>query len=238
MCFSRCGGGNWDEFLAKVLRGDNGKYAAGQPSYENQEEEPILRSWLGRGLTRAMLRKWAIVWDKVAGAMRIPCFSEQMEEIGCMWRSPEGVEPKYRYQTGMRKGQILFGLWRLPQVLPKLVLVEGPLDALWVQEAGWPAVAILGSSVSDYQAALALKRGVRKVILCFDNDEAGKRAEEQATRLFRREGLWVLRVQLPRQYKDIQEVPIQRVPKLLAHPELCVNGTGFIAPRFKRWARR
>jgi DNA primase len=55
-----------------------------------------------------------------------------------------------------------------------LIVVEGPFKVYHLAQAGFPAaVAILGSSMSDEQAAMLTETG-RRVLLMFDGDEAGQ----------------------------------------------------------------
>ena len=62
-----------------------------------------------------------------------------------------------------------------------LVVCEGPLDALALQRRGINATATIGSSVSPRQAEiLSSFRG--KIILGYDNDEAGQRGIEKFDR--------------------------------------------------------
>jgi DNA primase len=184
-----------------------------------------------------MFAKWGVSWDEERGAMRLPLYDEVGEEVTALWRYPNGVSPKYRYPRGFERAGTLFGLWRLPSPLGRITLVEGPLDAVWAQEIGEPAVAILGSSLSSRQVDLLRQRDVRQVRLCFDNDEAGKNATFAATKLLRAAGLWVYRVLLPEKYKDVQEVPHEQLAAVLARAQLCVNGVGIIHPRYQRWQK-
>ena len=55
-----------------------------------------------------------------------------------------------------------------------LVICEGPLDAISLQIQGVNATCTMGCSVSDYQVE-ALKEFDGKIIIGYDNDEAGKR---------------------------------------------------------------
>ena len=196
---------------------------------------PVLKSLLERGFTREMFEKWDVVWDEDRGAMRIPIMSKRGDLQGRIWRYPEGVNPKYKYETGFQRSETLYGLWRLGTVVTDVVLVEGPLDAIWVQEAGLSGLAILGSSLSETQAQIVRRLKAKRVLLCFDNDPAGSLAAQKATGLLKQYGCWVYRVKLGKRWNDIQEVPIDKVPKILANIELSVNGSGMIHHKFKRW---
>ncbi len=236
-CYSRCGGGDWMEFVERIRQ--DKQYAPlgeAEPAPE-KPKTPILKSLLKRGFTRDMLAKWSIQWDEEHGAMRLPIMDKKGEKQGHIYRYPEGVEPKYRYEQGFQRSETLYGLWRLSTAVTSVVLVEGPLDAIWVQEAGWDGLAILGSSLSEAQAKIVYNLKPRRVLLCFDNDPAGTIASQKAAGLLKASGCWVYRVKLPERWKDIQEVPNDRVDNILKNVEMSVNGKGMIHSKYKRWSR-
>jgi DNA primase len=84
--------------------------------------------------------------------------------------------PRYRWPEGFPKSRVVYGLsqaLQTPQDQP-LIVVEGPFKVYHLAQAGFPAaVAILGSSMSDEQAAMLTETG-RRVLLMFDGDEAGQ----------------------------------------------------------------
>lgn len=235
ICYAGCGGGDWISFVERVRR---------DPEYAPLEElkpvpeissKPVLKSLLERHFTREILAKWGIEWDPKMGAMRLPVYNRKGGDEGSIWRYPEGIHPKYRYAVGFSRNKVLYGVWRLPAHVPQIVLVEGPLDAIWVQEAGIPAVAILGSSLSEQQAQLVYELRPARVLLCFDNDEAGYKARQQAVPLLQKQGCWVYKTRLPKNVKDIQEVPNAKVASVIENAELCVNGKGLVHPKYRRW---
>ncbi len=62
------------------------------------------------------------------------------------------------------------------------ILCEGYMDVITLHQAGFPtAVASLGTAFTEEQARI-IKKYVNQVILCYDNDEAGRRATEKAIR--------------------------------------------------------
>jgi 5S rRNA maturation endonuclease (ribonuclease M5) len=58
----------------------------------------------------------------------------------------------------------------------EVVLNEGSLDSVKVWQAGIPALAQYGSSITRDQIKLLMRLGVRSVILMYDNDKGGKAA--------------------------------------------------------------
>ncbi len=232
-CFTEGKGGDFMTLLGQLKR--DGRFVEGAPEPYKATKQPMLKSWADRGFTSEMLVRWGIIWDEDIHAMKIPVLTEDGDPLANIWRAPEGVEPKYRYDSGFAKSEVLFGLWRLSNPLTKIVLVEGPLDAVWVQSVDIACVAILGSDLSDDQVDLLSKRSVRKVVLCFDNDAAGVQATYDARHALRRSGMYVYQVHLPGRYKDVQEAPREEVADLVGNAEIIISKKGTVHPRFKRW---
>lgn len=74
----------------------------------------------------------------------------------------------------MKKGESLFG-WHTYRRGP-LVVVESPIDAVRLASYGHAAVATMGSFVTDTQ--LSYLAGADRLVLAFDNDDAGDHATE------------------------------------------------------------
>ena len=60
-----------------------------------------------------------------------------------------------------------------------IIVAEGYMDVIAIAEAGWPAVAPLGTALTEQQLGL-LWRSQDTPILCFDGDRAGKSAAYRA----------------------------------------------------------
>lgn len=57
----------------------------------------------------------------------------------------------------------------------RIVLVEGPIDALWMIQNGIPAFSILGTgNWSGHKRDLLIANNIKKVLICMDGDEAGR----------------------------------------------------------------
>ena len=111
---------------------------------------------------------------------RVVAFSGRV--LGDASHSEHKAEPKYLNSPEtplFRKREVLFAY---PEAKARLregraILVEGLFDALALHQLGFEeSVAVLGSSLSEEQALLLKKQGVRAVYLAFDRDEAGRRA--------------------------------------------------------------
>jgi DNA primase len=109
------------------------------------------------------------------GRVVIPIRNENNELLAYAGRSVDGAEPKYRFPTGFRKSQVLFNLNRAClSGQETAVVVEGFFDAMKVRQAGHRnVVALMGSTISDQQAAL-LATHFSRAVLMLDGDQAGR----------------------------------------------------------------
>lgn len=87
----------------------------------------------------------------------------------------------------------------------KLILVEGYMDVIALHQAGFTnAIACLGTAFTNEQANL-LSRYADEIIICYDNDEAGKTATARALGVLGKTGL-KLRVVRMEGGKDADEI--------------------------------
>lgn len=87
----------------------------------------------------------------------------------------------------------------------KLILVEGYMDVIALHQAGFTnAIACLGTAFTNEQANL-LSRYAEEIIICYDNDEAGKTATARALGVLSKTGL-KLRVVRMAGGKDADEI--------------------------------
>ena len=87
----------------------------------------------------------------------------------------------------------------------KLILVEGYMDVIALHQAGFTnAIACLGTAFTSEQANL-LSRYADEIIICYDNDEAGRTATQRALGVLGKTGL-KLRVVRMDGGKDADEI--------------------------------
>lgn len=121
-----------------------------------------------RHLTRAAVDHYGVRWDKARRTWVLPIRDIDGVLMGFQFRA-KGVE--INAPTNMKKSQTLFGvsLWL---DVPRIAVVESPLDAVRLYSVGIPAVASMGAYVSDEQISI-LTREYREVVLALDSDKAG-----------------------------------------------------------------
>lgn len=79
----------------------------------------------------------------------------------------------------------------------QLILAEGYMDVIALNQAGFEnAVATLGTALTPQQADL-IRRYADEVIICYDSDEAGRKASDRAISLLRNAGVKVRVISIP-----------------------------------------
>jgi DNA primase len=151
---------------------------------------PYLRQ---RGIKEATAKDFGVGLfsgkGSMSGRLVIPICNDKAELVAYAGRSLDDSEPKYKLPAGFHKGLVLFNYHRVlkeVEARTAIVLVEGFFDCMKVVQAGFPAVALMGSSLSEAQEEL-LTGDFERVILMLDGDEAGRSgADTIAARLCRK----------------------------------------------------
>jgi DNA primase len=183
-------------------RGQNG--APGQPEREC-EAVPTRNKPLGFRLTldpkhpylaaRGLSPELALLFGlgfcakgSMAGRVCIPIENVEGELVAYAGRwvgsdaeLPEGEE-KYKLPKGFHKALELWNLHRVRHC-KHFILVEGYFGAMRLHGLRLPAVALMGSSLSDEQVALLREHcpALRFVTIMLDGDEAGQKAVDIIT---------------------------------------------------------
>ncbi|MGM0441476.1 MAG: DNA primase [Elusimicrobiota bacterium] len=127
------------------------------------------------------------LYDKFQNRIMFPIFDERGDIKGFGGRVvDDDDQPKYlnTAQTEVfEKKKILYGLYQGKDQIRKtgkLVLLEGYMDVISAYQNGIPfVVAALGTALTS-QHVYKLKHWVDDIIICFDYDEAGKKATVRA----------------------------------------------------------
>lgn len=140
--------------------------------------------WEDRGFTPETVEMFELgnspISDDYGKFVTIPLRNDRGELLGVIKRYlGENVELRYRYPKGFKRSINLFASWKVAedQDIDTVILTEGSIDAIKCWQAGYPALAIYGSSVSSKQIAALKELGIKNVVLFFDNDKAGKECE-------------------------------------------------------------
>ena len=142
--------------------------------------------------------------------MVIPIHEPEGMRVGWVKRRPQGMSPKYLFSKGLQKKHILFGMNHIEKYRNSLCVTEGALDAMWLEQNGFNSVALLGVFLSTIQERLIIENVKQEIILCLDNDEAGRAATNAIHKRLSKQTL-VSTINLPNGYKDVQDVKDKKI---------------------------
>jgi DNA primase len=142
-------------------------------------------------------------YDRFRNRAVFPIANESGKVVAFGARSLDGSEPKYLNSPETpiyQKSRTLYGLSWAKEASRKesrLVLMEGYLDVARALEGGTPeAIATCGTALTPAHARL-IRRFAERVVVNFDQDEAGQKAAQKSLDLLASEGLTVSVVTLP-----------------------------------------
>lgn len=164
---------------------------------------------LSKGYTReemsegflAMKSEKGGYYDAFRNRVMFPIIDTAGNVIAFGGRVLDDSKPKYRNSTDtpvFKKSYNLFALnFARMSCSEEIILCEGYMDVIALHSAGFTnAVATLGTAITSEQARL-MKRYTKKVIICYDADEAGQKATQKAIRLLEEVGLAVSVIKIP-----------------------------------------
>tara|TARA_R110002020_G_scaffold447942_2_gene660536 strand:- start:238 stop:1101 length:864 start_codon:yes stop_codon:yes gene_type:complete len=231
ICFAGCGQGSLYSFLMKYL---HISYDEVQQRILNTEASfnldmfdefipdedamvevdfPFTRGYVpewifDRGFDKSTLRKW----DCGLGpydSLVIPIKDLSSTLVGWVTRR-QNITPKYLYSKGLKKSRLLFGQQFLKAPTSFVCITEGSLDTMWLDQHGFSSVALLGASISQVQQELTLQIPTEELVLCLDNDEAGRIGLQKAMTCLSK-NFMVSYVKLPKEYKDVQDIRDEKI---------------------------
>lgn len=192
------------QYLEK--RGTNSKMIEGfELGYAPNSWEATGKALLDKGFSLDMLVQSGLIikkddggwYDRFRDRLMFPVHDHMGRVVGFSARSldPEAKSAKYinTPETPIyHKGKLLYGLYQARDAIRKrdyAVLVEGNLDVISLHQKGvLNTVAPLGTGLTTDHVNL-IKRFTRRILIVFDNDEAGEKATLRTIETGLREGL-------------------------------------------------
>lgn len=171
------------------------------------ESPRAMRYFGGRNITEESVRKFKLGFSEKQDMVTIPVAAPDGVTVGFVGRSVEGKD--FKNTPGLPKSKVLFNLHRVKSS-PNVYVVESSFDAIRLDQCGFPAVATLGSNVSNTQIEL-LQKYFNEVIVIADNDEAGGNMK---TRIIEKIGSRASVIQLDKKYKDIGDMDDSAIKEL------------------------
>lgn len=151
--------------------------------------EDALKRWhfpatwaLDRGFKKSTIEAFDLGYDPLDNYGTIPVRNIEGELVGVIKRFMDpDIFPRYKYPKHFRRTANIFASWMVAEdERDHVVICEGSLDAMKVWQAGYPAIAVFGSSINPSQIRVLRSLGIGRVTLFFDNDKAGRKTTQQA----------------------------------------------------------
>lgn len=129
-----------------------------------------------RGFTMDTLQFFKV--GRLGNYIVVPVFDEKFRLVGFTRRDVRKDAARKYIDADLPKKFILFNLQNA-KAYDIVVVVEGPLDALKVHQAGFPnVVSVMSGNLTKYQEEL-LRRNFDSIIIFTDNDSAGRELGNQ-----------------------------------------------------------
>ena len=141
-------------------------------------------------------------YDAFRGRVMFPIIDVSGNVIAFGGRATDNeVKPKYKNSSDTpiyKKTRHVYALnFARHACEESLILCEGYMDVIALHSAGFTnAIATLGTAITQDQARL-MSRYTKKVIICYDSDEAGQKAASKALKVIGDVGLDVRVVAVP-----------------------------------------
>ena len=175
------------------------------------------------------------IYDKFRARLMLPVIDVRGDVAGFTSRILPGEEGAKYLNTPetmvFHKGRLIYALnFARRTKRPNLVLVEGNIDVITLHQAGFDnVVATMGTALTEEHARI-LARYTRELVLCYDNDAAGKQSTDRVLNILKNANLEVRVLQLPNAY-DAEGRPVKQDPDDFVKKfgpaafEKCLNGS-------------
>ncbi len=153
------------------------------------------------------------VYDKFRDRLMFPVIDVRGDVLGFSGRAlNDDQEPKYLNSPEtpvFSKRRILYGMHLAKNTKRgSMLLVEGNVDVVTLHQAGFDnAVASMGTALTTEQTRL-ISRYAKEIVICYDNDPAGKKATDRALELLKNSEFTVKVLRLPDRIVDGKAVKI------------------------------
>ena len=156
--------------------------------------------------------KGGSVYDKFRKRLIFPVIDVRGDVVAFGGRIVDKNDPGAKYMNSPEtiiysKRRVLYGLnLAKKSKRENIILVEGNIDVVMLHQAGFDnACASMGTALTSEQLQL-LSRYTKELVLCYDNDDAGKIATQKALTLLNNTDFQVKVLELPKRLVDGQYI--------------------------------
>ncbi len=181
---------------------DNIVSLASDTIFESSDDSDIARKYLTekRGISDDAIRKFQVGYvpvrarHRLSGRIILPIKDMSGQNIALTTRLITNQSSlQSHWHESFPKNKYFYGMKEcLNNIIKKrkVIIVEGQFDAIRLYDSGIPvAVATLGSAISIYQLSRLIQLS-DDIFLCFDNDDAGRKATSRVFSLLKKYQLW------------------------------------------------
>jgi 5S rRNA maturation endonuclease (ribonuclease M5) len=173
-----------------------------------------------RGIEEIYQRALKIGYDPEKKAVSFPIFDKNGTLVNIKFRSVKSKIFWYWNNNPVRDHLYLLDLV-MKKKSKKVWLVESEIDAITLFKNGFPAIAVMGGSLTKKQKRLLIDSGIETLVLATDNDKQGNRLKRSIHSQLG--GLMnIEEMSFPEQYKDVNDIPTD---ELLYYAENTVEHT-------------
>ena len=180
--------------------------------------DSLITAMTAKGFTKAELLAAGLavrnnqgrLYDKFRNRLMFPVIDVRGDVVGFGGRVLDKSEPKYMNTPETitySKRRILYGINLAKKTKrSNFILCEGNIDVITLHQAGFDnAVASMGTALTTEQTRL-LSRYTKELVLCYDNDNAGRTATQKAIDLLNNSEFTVKVLNIPNRIVDGQPV--------------------------------
>ena len=158
-----------------------------------------------RKLTSDVISKFKIKYDPNSQCIIFPVWDEN---DNLLFLTSRNVNYKYYHLPKDVEKPIYLLNWINKLDIKEVVVCESQINCLTCWSYGIPAIALFGSTLTNYQRDILNRSGIRHYILALDGDDAGKKGVERFKNMIRKDVL-----------VDVMEIPLNRDVNDLAYEE-------------------
>lgn len=160
-----------------------------------------------RGIGEIYQRALKIGYDPEKKAVSFPILDKNGELVNIKFRSIKSKIFWYWNNNPVREHLYLFFLVDRKKE-KRVFLVESEIDAITLYQNGFPAIAVMGGSLTKHQKRILLDSEIETLVLATDNDKQGRRLKKSIQSQLG--GLMNLEeMTFPEQYKDVNDLPTE-----------------------------
>jgi 5S rRNA maturation endonuclease (ribonuclease M5) len=162
-----------------------------------------------RGIEDIYQRALKIGFDPEKKAVSFPIFDKNGTLVNIKFRSVKSKIFWYWNNNPVREHLYLLDLV-MKKGSKKVWLVESEIDAITLFKNGFPAIAVMGGSLTKHQKRLLIDAGIETLVLATDNDKQGLRLKKSIHGQLG--GLMnIEEMSFPEHYKDVNDIPTEEL---------------------------